>query len=296
MVITSLHIFAYVIALLITYHHVTIAIKFFCTCSTIGPSNFICLMHQCYACFCKHSTIKFREVVWHALPFAGKKGIYTQQAKEKKSRAVTRRTKRQRTTCTVFPHSMTTCCKHCVNNSMQSLFCLKSGWEHSYLKPRSLTDLCLNELKAVLIKVRVVKPGQADAFRSIRPPRSVETVLEALHLSGRMEDSAQVTMTGEELMQAGDYTLFLREDQGELQCKAVGIAQNWWLSAKVLQGSAQPMETIMSILTARSDWQFGLEWCLLLRHSNLHWVPVRSSDHREWTTLVSFRSVFGTSH
>lgn len=58
----------------------------FCTCSTIGPSNYICLTHQCYTCFCNHSTVNYREVVWYALPFAGKKGIYGRQAKHNKSK------------------------------------------------------------------------------------------------------------------------------------------------------------------------------------------------------------------
>ena len=87
----------------------------FCTCSTIGPSNYICLTHQCYTCFCNHSTVNYREVVWYALPFAGKKGIYGRQAKQKKSKGVTKHATRQWTTCTVFPHSKTTCCKHRVN-------------------------------------------------------------------------------------------------------------------------------------------------------------------------------------
>lgn len=64
--------------------------------------------------------------------------------------------------------------------------------------------------------MRVVRPGQADATHRLEPPTTVEEALQAMCLTGRMEDSAQVSMAREEVMQAGEYNLFLAQPQGEV--------------------------------------------------------------------------------
>ena len=73
----------------------------------------------------------------------------------------------------------------------------------------------LEMLQDEVIKVKVVKPGQSDVEYRFKAPQQVSEVLAALNLTGRLENSAKLTLTGKEVMQGGQYTLFSAEPLGE---------------------------------------------------------------------------------
>ncbi len=93
-----------------------------------------------------------------------------------------------------------------------------------YVQPTSFIVQCLNVLQAAMIRVRVVRFGQEIVTHSLRPPASVEQALQAMDLTGRMEDSANVILLRVDVMQAGEYTLYLPQTQGELQHQALQYA------------------------------------------------------------------------
>lgn len=79
-------------------------------------------------------------------------------------------------------------------------------------------------LQVPLIRVRVVRPGQADAMKSMHPPCEVREALERLGISANltmeMRDSLGFTMGRADTMEAGDYTLTVARPEGEPQYKA----------------------------------------------------------------------------
>lgn len=88
-------------------------------------------------------------------------------------------------------------------------------------QPGSFAELCLNVLQAGLIKVRVVRPGQATAMEAVRAPREVQQSLVALGISPdltvQLRDSAEISMGRTDIMLAGEYTLTVAQPQGEPQ-------------------------------------------------------------------------------
>ena len=88
----------------------------------------------------------------------------------------------------------------------------------------SFTKVSLKLVQAAMIRVRVVRFGQEIVTHSLRPPASVEQALQAMDLTGRMEDSANVILLRVDVMQAGEYTLYLPQTQGELHHQALQYA------------------------------------------------------------------------
>lgn len=76
-------------------------------------------------------------------------------------------------------------------------------------------------LQLAMIRVRVLRQGQADAEEKMWAPCTVDEALQTLEMTGRMQDSTGVIMNKTEGMQAGEYTLFITEPQGESQLDAL---------------------------------------------------------------------------